>query len=288
MFQKDSYPPAPNIGELLVQRGILELKDIELALHYQNKQAAQGMNQSLEQVLVRLGLVDRYTLDQLIAEGIQTKQASTSEDPATIEKLVRAKTQQMEKRLAFLQTAIKINSQLQTAQNLNEAIRESTRLVIQYNEIDYATIFLWEDETRTLNLSHSSTPNEVGVECSTQDIAAGSQLSLEWAGNYHQVSINDPLKSASGVPYLFPDTKSEARLPISAGDTLIGILEVQSNQTDAFDKDLIDALQIVCNFLAHLIHHYQSQDTAKGILGELKIGRARVGKECRSRWSPYH
>jgi GAF domain-containing protein len=269
--RKDSYLPAPDIGELLVQQGILELKDIELAIHYQNKQAAQGVNQSLEQILVRLGLVDRYTMDQLIAEGIQTNRVTASEDPAAIEKLIHAQTQQFEKRLKILQTAVEINAQLQTAQNLNEAIRESTRLVIQYNEIDYASIFLWEDETHSLTLSHSSTSNEVRVECSSLDIAAGSRLSLERGKNYHQVSIDDPLKTTSGVPCLFPDTKSEIRLPVLAGETFIGILDVQSKQANAFDNNLIYALQIISNFLGYLIHHYQSQETAKAILGELSM-----------------
>ena len=43
-------------------------------------------------------------------------------------------------------------------------------------------------------------------------------------------------------------------------------------------SDLADSVQIALD----------AADTATGVTEEFKIGRGRVGKECRSRWSPYH
>ena len=271
MSAKDSYSPAPDIGELLVKRGILEPKDIELAIHYQNRQAAQGHHQTLEQTLVWLGLVDRYTLDQLLADDVRNNHASVDEESGRIETRVHTQIQQTQNQLKFLQSAVGINQQLQRAPNLSEVTREATKLVVQDYEIDFASIFLWEELSQTLRLSHSSSSSGEEILHKTLTIAPDSQSCVGWVGKYHQVCINDSLKSTSVASFVFPNTKSEASLPITNGDAFIGVLDVQSSQDDAFDEYIIDALLIVCNFLGQLVHHFQSQETATGILGELSI-----------------
>ena len=271
MLRNVSNPQSLDIGELLVKRGILEPKDIELAIHYQNRQAAQGFNQSLEQILVRLGLVDRYTLDQLRAETSRTNQTSAADESGSIETLVYIQTQHIEKRLRLLQTAVEINQQIQQASNLSAVIRETTELVVQHYEIDFASIFLWEDLSQTLRLSHSSSPIGEEFVVSTREITPTSKSSVGWAAKHHQVCINNNLKSEPRAPYLFPNTISEASIPIATGDVFIGVLELQASQDNVFDENVVDSLLIVCNFLGHLANHHQNQEMSKGILGELSL-----------------
>ena len=49
--------------------------------------------------------------------------------------------------------------------------------------------------------------------------------------------------------------------------------------------DLLDAALVLVNLEVNLGDKKQSSPT---LCAKYKIGRARVGKECRSRWSPYH
>ena len=271
MLRIVSNPQSPDIGELLVQRGVLEPKDIELAIHYQNRQATQGFNQPLEQILVRLGLVDRYTLDQLLAETSRANQTSAVDESASFETLVHIQTQHIEKRLRLLQTAVEINQQIQQASTLGAVIRETTKLVVQHYEIDYASIFLWEDLTQTLRLSHSSSPIGEEIVVNTKEITPASKSSVGWAAKYRQACINNNINSESLAPYLFPNTQSEASIPIATGDGFIGVLEVQASQDNVFDENVVDSLLIVCNFFGHLAIHHQNQEMSKGILSELSM-----------------
>ena len=263
--------PPPDVVELLKKRGILEAKDIEFAIYYQNKQAALGHNQSLEQVLVRLGLVDRFTLDQMQLEAIHANQALANEVSFPIEEQVRARTHQIEKQLTLLQTAVDINQQVQKSTTLNELIREAVKLVVQYFEIDFAAIFLLDDTSQTLRLCHSNSLIEGAITPTNLEIKTDSLSSVGWVGKYHQVSVTDNVKSAPGAPYLLKFTRSEACLPISADDKFIGVIEVQSSKENRFNQETIEALQIISNFLGPLIFQRRSQEAAKDILGELSM-----------------
>jgi len=263
--------PTPDIGELLKTRGILEAKDIEFAIYYQNKQAALGHNQSLEQVLVRLGLVDRFTLDQIHLDAAHINQTSTNEVSFPIEEQIRARTHQIEEQLTLLQSAVEINQQVQKSTNLNELMREAVKLVVQYFDIEFASIFLLDDISQALCLSQSSSQLEGEMPQDTLEIKTDSLSSVGWVGKHRQISVNNNVKSAPGALYLLQKTRSEACLPISADDKFIGVFEVQSSKANGFNQGTIEALQIITNFLGPLIHQHRSQESNKGILGELSM-----------------
>ncbi len=69
--------PETKLVEKLLQQGLLDAKELELARHYQNRMALKGRIQSLPQTLVDLGLVEKTTLDLILAEERSITEAET-------------------------------------------------------------------------------------------------------------------------------------------------------------------------------------------------------------------
>jgi GAF domain-containing protein len=59
---------------------------------------------------------------------------------------------------------------------------------------------------------------------------------------------------------LLPDTKSEAAIPISIGDEVLGVLDVQHNITDGLKQEDVDALQSIANQIAIALQNIQSTE----------------------------
>jgi signal transduction histidine kinase len=69
-------------------------------------------------------------------------------------------------------------------------------------------------------------------------------------------------------------TRSELALPLQMGAKVLGVLDIQSEQTDAFDRDSRTALQMLANQIAIAIHNARLYNLEKG-LRELEAQKAR-------------
>jgi GAF domain-containing protein/HAMP domain-containing protein len=82
---------------------------------------------------------------------------------------------------------------------------------------------------------------------------------------------------------LLPETHSEMALPMKAGNTVIGALDVQSSQPDAFDEDERTALQILADQLAVAIKNTRLVGELEDRLSEINNMYRRVTQESLSR-----
>lgn len=82
---------------------------------------------------------------------------------------------------------------------------------------------------------------------------------------------------------LLPETHSEMALPLKAGNTVIGALDVQSSQPDAFGEDERTALQILADQLAVAIKNTRLVGELEDRLSEINSMYRRVTQESLSR-----
>ncbi len=88
-------------------------------------------------------------------------------------------------------------------------------------------------------------------------LAVGSSSIVGQAtGRVEPVVVNDVTKETNYYPNpLLPETRSELAIPLKIGDKLIGALDVQSKQVDAFTQEDVNILQIMADQLSVAIEN---------------------------------
>jgi PAS domain S-box-containing protein len=67
------------------------------------------------------------------------------------------------------------------------------------------------------------------------------------------IVANDVSKEPDYIVYYLTETKAELIIPLVVQDQLIGVLDLQSTQINAFSEDDVSVLQAIANYIAHII-----------------------------------
>jgi signal transduction histidine kinase len=89
----------PRVGELLIDRGVLNQDGLQRALEYSKRPGPDGQQRLVGQALLELRLIDRETLDQVITEQILQLQSALQQANLRLEKRVQERTQELQSAL---------------------------------------------------------------------------------------------------------------------------------------------------------------------------------------------
>ncbi len=159
-----------------------------------------------------------------------------------------------------------------TSQDLDNLLNTAVELIRERFGFYHASVFLM-DESNTYAVIRAST-GKAGEEMLKRGhrLAVGSRSTVgQAAAQREPVIVNDTLRSEIHRPNpLLPDTRSEAALPLIAGDRLIGVLDVQATETDAFTEDSVRMLQLLATQLAVAIQNAQAYTLERRALEEMR------------------
>jgi signal transduction histidine kinase len=92
----------PRLGDLLIEKRLIQPEDLKRALQYQQQKAVQGTPALLGVVLRELNLIDQETLDQVVTQQILELQAALRKSNMQLEQRIQERTQQLQNALEKL------------------------------------------------------------------------------------------------------------------------------------------------------------------------------------------
>lgn len=173
----------------------------------------------------------------------------------TQENSIRQRTAQLQRRTNQLQATVQVGQTANASLDLEKLMESSVNLVRDAFGFYHASIFLI-DSKKEFAVVRAST-GEVGQLMKSQPhrLAIGSNSLVGWVAAHKQprIALNVGQDSIYFQNPLLPDTRAEAVLPLIGQGELLGLLDVQSQQENAFSQDDLAGLQVMADLIAAAI-----------------------------------
>jgi PAS domain S-box-containing protein len=146
----------------------------------------------------------------------------------------------LSRRAAELETVAQVSNAVTTILEMDELLQTVVDLTKEQFNLYHAHVYLFDEAENVLVLAAGA--GEVGQKLLAQkwNIPLEKEASLVASSARNRVAVmeNDVTLSPSYFPNpLLPDTRSEMAIPVIAGDQLLGVLDVQSDNPDNFGAE---------------------------------------------------
>ncbi len=169
-----------------------------------------------------------------------------------LEERVTERTADLEQRTRQLRAVAEITREVTTTTDVQTLLEQAVQLVRQRFDFYHAGVFLIDEKQQWAVLQAAT------GEAGRRMLEAGHRLQVGQEGIVGRATgsgqthvTQDITRDASYYPNPhLPDTRSEMALPLRLGNRVVGALDVQSVQPNAFDEGDIAVLQILADQLA--------------------------------------
>ena len=182
-----------------------------------------------------------------------------------LSKAYRALEQKVNEGERQIRTTAEVAQNITTFSDLNETFAKTVELLVQQFGFYQASIFLVDRSGKYIEF-------KTGFGLATKDLAQKKyRLEVNSASIMGWVSANNQPRIASDVledplhlrHELLPETRSEACMPISIGNLVLGVLDVQSTEEGAFSPETVIMLQTLSSQIATAIQAAELTETSQ-------------------------
>jgi GAF domain-containing protein len=179
----------------------------------------------------------------------------------------------LQRRTTQLEASAKVGQAITSAVEVDQLLRQTADLICDRFGFYHVGIFLLDETGEWLVLQEAT--GEAGAQMKAQGhrLAMGETSLVGWTALHRQprIALDIGGDAVRLSPPLLPYTRSEITLPLMAGDHLLGVLNIQSTEQDAFGEDDMRVLQGMADQVAVAIESAQLFQETQRALGEMEI-----------------
>ena len=176
---------------------------------------------------------------------------------ATLEQRVAEQTQ-------ALKTSVEVSRRLSTILNERQLVIEVVEQLKTAFDYYHVHIYLIEEGTGDLIMAGGTGDAGAAMLGGGHKISRGKGLVGRAAETNMPILVSDTSEDPSWLPNpLLPETASEAAVPITIADQVLGVLDIQQNKTDGLKQEDIDLLQSLANQIAIALLNARSYTEAQ-------------------------
>ena len=203
-----------------------------------------------------------------------------------LETQVEERGQGLESRTAQFAAAADIAKLASEATDLNDLLSQSIEIIRQQFGYYHASVFLMDVTGNWAELSASTGEAGQQLLARRHRLAVGSASMVGWAtaNRLPRIAVDvaeDPFHYKNPI---LPDTRSEIALPLIAGERLLGAVDIQSTEPNAFPEDEVRVLEAITAELTTAIDRVRAQSEIRTELDRVdQLMRQQLG----SSWQEY-
>lgn len=208
----------------------------------------------------------------------------------TLEERVAERTQALERRAEYLAVTARVSRVTASILDVDTLLTRVVNLISERFSFYHAAIFLVDDSGEWAVL------RTVSSEDGKRMLARGHRLRVGEQGIVGYVSGTGRPRIALDVdedavwaknPDL-PNTRSEMALPLQVQNQIIGVLDVQSVEPNAFSTEDVETLHILADQIAIAIQNARQFRQSQQMLRDLQHAYSELGQRSWATWTASH
>ncbi len=202
----------------------------------------------------------------------------------TMEKRIAERTQELDKRTRYLQSAAEVARASATLTDLDALLNRAAALINEHFQLYHTAIFLRDTTGEHAILRASSGHNAEAILSQNISLKVGSEGAVGRVVSTGKVYI---VSDTTSDPYylanpLLPDVRSEIIVPLRAANRIVGALSVSSSVADSPVVNEVHIIQILADQIAIAIENARLLEENRTALA---ASRRLYGEISRAEWS---